>query len=162
MSDHSNQGVTRAIHSLERLSEKFIGFAVSVNIGRDKGADSGFVSRSNAAKETLFRESFPKVHEATAAPGSVCCLCELHEKGVVDFLQKSRLGKWVSASRNKLGIHEAEKITEAAGVLDAFSVDFSNECTQHPRLVIRSLGSKISYLGSDSRASRDAFDSKSV
>jgi hypothetical protein len=61
-----------------------------------------------------------------------------------------------------LGIHEAEKITEAAGVLDAFSVDFSNECTQHPRLVIRSLGSKISYLGSDSRASRDAFDSKSV
>ena len=80
MADHADEAVGGAVDAFERAAEQLVGLAVSIDVGGDEGADAGLVGGLDAADEALLGKGFAKVHEASAAPGAVCCGGRFHNQ----------------------------------------------------------------------------------
>ncbi len=79
MADRADEAVGIAGQTIESASKHFIRGAIAVNIRGHERSNAALVGVLNDVKKAFFTERLAKVHVASAAPGSVCCACQVHK-----------------------------------------------------------------------------------
>src|SRR4030095_9447233 len=82
----------------ECAPEQHIGFAGTVNIGGQEGADSLIVGAADESDETVVLQRFAKVHETSCTPHSKSGSCQLHRPKI------AKLSNHPSASAHAFSI----------------------------------------------------------
>ena len=78
VADGAHEAIGGAVDACERLAEHVVRAAHAIDIGGDEGAEARVVGEPDGIAKALLIELFSKVHEASAAPGSVGDLSKVH------------------------------------------------------------------------------------
>jgi hypothetical protein len=78
MPNRAYQAVGISFVAGKRFREGRIRLPLPVDVCRHKGPHPALIGESDALEIAVFLEHFPKVHEASTAPSSVSCFCQIH------------------------------------------------------------------------------------